>query len=107
MGLGSSFAKTPQRLKPFPATCYTTPLYVVHFKRAHNSGEGHHGRLQLAGQQRCSDAPFKPSRAFCHIVAGPLEKTSLCLANCYAGCFHPFSPCECELSLCLHSFGQI
>jgi hypothetical protein len=24
---------------------------------------------------------------------------NLCPANCYAGRFHPFSPCECELSL--------
>jgi hypothetical protein len=27
----------------------------------------------------------------------------LCLANCYAGRFHPFSPCEYELSL---TFGR-
>jgi len=24
---------------------------------------------------------------------------NVCLANCYVGRFHPFSPCECELSL--------
>jgi hypothetical protein len=31
---------TAETFQPFPVTCYTTPLYVVHFKRAHNSGEG-------------------------------------------------------------------
>jgi hypothetical protein len=27
------------------------------------------------------------------------DEPKLCLANCYAGRFHPLSPCECELSL--------
>jgi hypothetical protein len=31
------------------------------------------------------------------------QDENLCLANCYAGRFHPLSPCECELSL---TFGR-
>jgi hypothetical protein len=34
-----SFANTPQPLNLLRVTCYTASLYVVHFKRALNSGE--------------------------------------------------------------------
>jgi hypothetical protein len=35
-----SFAKTPQQPTVKHATCYTTSLYLIHFKRADSSAEG-------------------------------------------------------------------
>jgi hypothetical protein len=51
-----------------------------------------------------------PSEGMLGLVGRPagrldtgLHAGILSLANCYAGRFHPFSPCECELSL---TFGM-
>jgi hypothetical protein len=53
--------------------------------------------LERIGEQNPAlSRPYEVTRQYKVFHA---DEPKLCLANCYAGRFHPLSPCECELSL--------